>query len=93
MTLTIGWPRSGYESKGVAMKRPLAGEIDVGMKCSPGMSSFTDFRSRCRVRTNTVFPYRNPVDHEVDYRFSPSDGAAQIANPLGIGTAELPRVG
>jgi hypothetical protein len=31
------------------------------MKCSPGKSSFTDFRSRSISRETTVFAYRNKI--------------------------------
>jgi hypothetical protein len=44
------------ESKGAAVKRPLAGTICSVMKCSPGAGSSTDIRRACGVQKTTALP-------------------------------------
>jgi hypothetical protein len=57
------WPLSrtywNWESKGAAVKRPLAVAICSVMKFSPGIRSSTDFPANRELRDNTVFRYRN----------------------------------
>jgi hypothetical protein len=49
---------SKLETKGAAVKRPLAGTMCAVMKCSPGIRSSTGFPGNGELRETTAFWYR-----------------------------------